>query len=315
MSQSHKQIPILISYHYLITVRDLRHTLDAVMKHTDVPIMIDSGAFTAHRTGKQINLGSYIEACKHYLSHKSTWGCVMLDVIGDKVKTRKNLMTMVKAGVKPMPVITVDAPVADAVEYATINSKMCVAGALGSFTNKDLWVRNRYKEIHEAVPTAQLHGLGYVRTPQLYSTDLASCDSSSHNAGERYGITTVFTRHNGLSTLKNYDKYADRCGLTKADMNDHYLMKQGAYSFCAFTTAHASALQSIFCKQHTGKIIFQALANCMAWGKFVTSVLYTNGDGSYDFWKARKKMKEMFQPRNPKQRAMRFVETIKEAMK
>lgn len=67
-------------------------------------VMIDSGAFTAHQSGKPINVRDYIAFLR---SLPFTPDCyVTLDVIGDPVGSQRNLDIMRDAGLTPMPVFT-----------------------------------------------------------------------------------------------------------------------------------------------------------------------------------------------------------------
>jgi hypothetical protein len=267
-------------------------------------ILIDSGAFSAHRLGEKIRLTTYIEACKEYLSYDDVWGCIQLDVIGNKERSRANLHRMVSAGVRPMPVLTVDAPLEWAKEYADINPRMCVAGALGAFEGCQEWIEERYHKVKEVAPQSELHGLGYVRWPQMFTVPLASVDSSSHSAGERYGILAKFNRQTGMKFLgrrvvhyangwKNMDAefkdYLDKCRVTRRDWFDEGLINSGPGSFAACSMTATSAQQSIYGKRHD-RAIFQAGSNWLCWARMMLVIKHGADDASFDFWRVRKEL-------------------------
>jgi hypothetical protein len=307
--------PLLISFHYLIRGGALAKMLYSFWDSGQVAVLIDSGAFSAHRLGTKIRLTTYIDACKEYLSHDETWGCIQLDVIGEKDMSRRNLDRMVAAGVKPMPVVTVDAPVSVAAEYAQINNRMCVAGGLGSCSTPASrangsgdWIKDRYMAVKEAAgPGSELHGLGYVWSPEMFTVPLTSVDSSSHSAGERFGVLSKFVRGQGITSLgklkkhreagwhkmdADYRDHLDRCGVTRRDWYDHTLMSVGPGSFAACQCTAASAQQSVFGKKHD-RLIFQACSNWLCWARMLLVMKYGRDDSSFDFMRVRKELYDL----------------------
>jgi len=291
--------PILYSFHYLAngngTLKDL---LDRQMRTEGCCVMIDSGAFSAHRLGIRIRLTRYIEACKYYLDSPQIWGCIQLDVVGNAAGTKRNLDAMVKAGVRPMPVLTVDAHIDSLAALQQINKRICVAGALGKFTGAETWIEQRYRSAHAAAPAAQLHGLGFIRWPNMYGLGLSSCDSSSHSAGERYGLMSRFNRNSGVLWFGNRH-WKDRtriprdwiawmrdCGCSKADLNDDSIMAAGAASFCSISCSVAHGLWSVY-SQRYGVRSFLASSNWIAAARIMIGLRYALPDGRFDFHKAR----------------------------
>lgn len=312
--------PLLFSFHYLAggradSVAGLCHRL----MHTEgACVLIDSGAFSAHRLGIRIRLTNYIDACKYYLASPQVWGCIQLDVIGNAEGTYRNLHAMVKAGVNPMPVLTVDAPYDRLREFQQINNRICVAGALGTFEGKEEWIQNRYRQAHAAAPTAQLHGLGYIRWPDMYSVGLTSCDSSTHSAGERFGLFGRFTRNDGIKYLSMSERRAKGispewlewmrdCGCTKADIEDEQIFQRGAASFVAFAQSTACALWSVYSRRH-GVNVFLASSNWIAAARILIGLRYALPDGRFDFPKARAEFRRC--QTKPKQRIDRLAETM-----
>jgi hypothetical protein len=93
------KLPLLISYAYL---REEPATLERVMNHPDVELLIDSGAFTAMNAGSEIDLSDYIEFLHRWKDR--IFGYMALDKLQDPVQTDRNLRIMLEAGLKPIPV-------------------------------------------------------------------------------------------------------------------------------------------------------------------------------------------------------------------
>lgn len=307
--------PILVSFHYLLKSGSLARMLRKFWDSGQVTVLIDSGAFSAHRLGTKIRLTTYVEACKEYLSHEETWGCIQLDVIGEKDGSRRNLDRMVAAGVKPMPVLTFDAPISDATGYAQINKRMCVAGGLGSVSTpaaradgSATWLKDRYIAAKKAAgEDSELHGLGFVWMPEMFQVPLTSVDSSSHSAGERFGILNRFVRGEGITSLgrlKNHRKagwskmradyrdFLDKCGISRREWMDDTLMNVAPTSFASCVCTAASAQQALYGKRH-GRLIFQAASNWRCWARMLLCIKYGNDDSSFNFMQIRQDFCDM----------------------
>ena len=144
--------PILFSFHYLQRGGAVASLCHRIMQQPGACLLIDSGAFSAHRLGERIRLTYYIEACRYYLESPQVWGCIQLDVVGNAEASRRNLMSMVDSGVRPMPVLTSDAPLERLQEYQQVNDRICIAGALGQFVGREDWITSRYQQAHAVAP-------------------------------------------------------------------------------------------------------------------------------------------------------------------
>lgn len=299
---------ILLSFEY-VRKGPLKDLTRAALGKDVCDIMIDSGAFSAHRLGHHIRITSYIEACKEFLSHPEVWGCVMLDKIGNVEQTRRNLDHMVAAGVRPMPVLTTDAPLDLLKEYTQINKRTCIAGGLGKFTGHDRWIKNRLLTATTAYPEAQFHALGYVRWPEMFQTKVRTVDSSSHSAGERYGCMAYFDRAKGVVNLRRQcqnanepwetmDKqlrwYIDACGVTKTQWRTNGLMNVGPLSFASFSMTAASVAQSMFAQRHN-LTVFMAASNWNAWVRCSACARHLLDNGAFDYWRARSDMARLME--------------------
>lgn len=98
-TKRHKENPgILIAYPYLHTFLKHQH----VYGYRDW--VLDSGAFSAHNSGIEINLQDYIDTCKRLRDTDTTLSEVYaLDVIGDWRETLRNTQEMWRQGVEAIP--------------------------------------------------------------------------------------------------------------------------------------------------------------------------------------------------------------------
>lgn len=89
---------LLVSYVYLAPFLKSRH------KYAYRDWVLDSGAFSAHNSGKVIKLQDYIDTCKELLASDPTLTEVFaLDVIGDWRASHKNTLEMWRQGVPAIP--------------------------------------------------------------------------------------------------------------------------------------------------------------------------------------------------------------------
>lgn len=312
--------PFLFSYHYLKKSgpNDLAALCSLFMKTKGASLMIDSGAFSAHRIGARIRLTNYIESCKYYQSSPNTWGCVQLDVIGNAEQTYRNLYAMVDKGVTPMPVLTVDAPYESLLEFQQINKRICIAGALGSFTGRTEYIETRYRQSKSLVPNAQLHGLGYIRYPSMYSVGLSSCDSSSHATGMMFGNYGRFSRSEGIDYIAQEEKtpgaislkwkqFIRDCGLTLAEINDRQLFTSGSCSFTAIAQSVCCGMQAVHSAKH-GLQVFSSAPNWCCAARMLIGLRFALPDGRFDYHKAREEYRKC--QVTPKYRMNRLAETL-----
>ena len=89
---------ILISFAYINN--DIAKLVADEVSAGRVNLMLDSGAFTAFKTGKKIELDNYIAFLKDFGQIAEKY--VTLDVIGHRDKTVENYERMVAAGLAPM---------------------------------------------------------------------------------------------------------------------------------------------------------------------------------------------------------------------
>lgn len=269
-------IPFLFSYHYIKASSGLGLLVQKLLEYRACDILIDSGAFSAHRLGKPIELEDYSTYCRSLEHFPRLWGCVQLDVVGNKEKTRENLARMLELGAKPMPVLTTDDGPESCEALYKVNPRFCVAGALGQWSGHMDWVCTRYLNCVAKVPAdAAIHGLGFVRWPQMFQVGLKTVDSSSWTAGTRYGCLWAFDPAKGLVSkipyrdakhtkpediTPEYKRFLTDSGVTLADFSDKKIMSSGATSFTSLMTAYGSVQQSSYARTR-GLALYLAAAS------------------------------------------------------
>lgn len=160
-------------------------------------VMLDCGAFTAFNAGRAISARGYFDFCKELSG--VVWNYVQLDVVWNAKATRENLNAMVREGLKPMPVLTVNADENDVLWMEKINRWICVAGGP---TQTFPWNAARFERLHRITDgRVKIHGLGFTPGVRILRTKVASVDSSSWSSAGRYGKIGVFTSDHGVRNI------------------------------------------------------------------------------------------------------------------
>lgn len=227
MEGSHR-VNLLVSEAYLCKSRDMR-VLAKALAHRGHAVLIDSGAFTnlgVERKGKEpiVRLDDYCNVCLSEYANWA-WGYIALDVVGDEAASRENLATMCRRGLRPIPVLTADAPLEQVPELVAIDKRLMVAGAV---FGRRQWVRNRMRRVFDASGgAARIHALGYCRLPDVFTAPIASCDSSSPFGGRQFGTFPLYSRTQGFtgytrSTIgdKLTMQYLARCNVPSNILHD-----------------------------------------------------------------------------------------------
>ena len=139
-------------------------------------IMLDSGAFSAHAAGKNVNLLdylNYIEANSAFLSHY-----ISLDVIGDDPLTRYFYEIMRFKGYDPIPVFHYNGD-PETLQYYLDNGKTLIAlGGTVPVADKTQVVQ-WCEKLSESHPELQFHLLGSTSSKLLECKSIVSCDAST----------------------------------------------------------------------------------------------------------------------------------------
>lgn len=156
-------------------------------------VFLDSGAFSAHTKGSQIDLAKY---CDYLLANRERLNCyAVLDVIGNLEGTMNNLREMRRRGLDPVPVyhtayepISVLEELLDGCSYVALGGMVATSLSRERMSKKldECWVA-----IEKHWPI-KVHGLGVTAQDLLERYPFYSCDSSSAIRGAGMGNVMRF---------------------------------------------------------------------------------------------------------------------------
>ena len=185
---------VLIAYPYM-SDRMMAHLQGA---KDSVRFVLDSGAFTAWKLGKQITVDEY---CRFIESLPvKPWRYFTLDVIGDPHGSMKNYETMLKRGFNPVPIFTrgEDPSVLD--DYYKTSDVVGLGGLVGTQGNKG-FVNGLMKHVGDR----KVHWLGFTSIDFIKFYKPYMCDSSSWESGARYAVLKLYMGSGKFKTLKKSD--------------------------------------------------------------------------------------------------------------
>lgn len=177
------------------------------MKVNKIQVMLDSGAFSVHKIGAQINLFDYIEFCQQHVD--SLYCCINLDVIPGRFgrqpgqhevdeaarKSWINYLEMRRAQLDPMVVYHIG-------ERRYWLEKMLGAGCgyigLGGLVGVDSERRKRFLDEvftflcgQGGYPATRIHGLGVTQPQLIHRYPFHSVDSSGWLSGSKTGVIPI----------------------------------------------------------------------------------------------------------------------------
>lgn len=150
-----------------------------------IRFLLDSGAFTAHKSGNPIKLDDYCRFLERLPF--APWKYFTLDVIGDPVATMKNYETMLARGFTPIPIFTIGACIDSFEEYFK-TSDIVGVGGINQARDPVGFSRAMLKKANGR----KVHLLGFTRFEFLKTYKPHMCDSSSWEQAARYGSTRLF---------------------------------------------------------------------------------------------------------------------------
>lgn len=162
-------------------------------------IMVDSGAFTAHTTGKTITLDGYAAFLER---GAGAWDhAVTLDVIGDPVASARNTRKLHERGYRVMPVFTRGDRIPEFDAMVRDTGFVCVGGLVGLQRSHPQNLRARVELLQRRAAElgGGIHALGVGSTPNLRAARPYSADSAAIVQVFRYGRVAYFNGRNVVS--------------------------------------------------------------------------------------------------------------------
>ena len=168
------------------------------MSQQPKPIWIlDSGAYSVKHSGAEISLEEYAGFVRKY-GDKFEGGCIVLDVIGDRVASYENWHKLKKLGAETIPVFHLilkdknqDDGYAYLDKYLDETDYVCISGFPGLTTQQVVYILDslwNHLAKRGADKTHKFHGLGLTRLPLMakypwFSVDSASASKQGLNGG------------------------------------------------------------------------------------------------------------------------------------
>jgi len=184
-------------------------------------LMVDSGAFSAFKSGKVISIKDYgnwaVKFKEQWKDKLKSLHFVNLDVIGDQDTSDRNLKILSKMGVDPLPVLTTNAKKKTVEKFLKEYPYFLLAGgAILPKNNLKIWydfvfsiVKDHFRKTG-VMP--KIHLLGATTEWVLKRYPAYSSDSSSWLAPVMFGVS----KHGGVSRkLPGYSKGDNEMSLMK----------------------------------------------------------------------------------------------------
>lgn len=255
-----KGLNLLVAYPYMTP--DLVATIKA--NAATVRFVLDSGAFTAWKAGKEIKLDDY---CRYIESLPfEPWRYFVLDVIGNPKATMDNYETMLKRGFKPVPIFTRGEDPSCLDDYYKTSDVVGIGGLVGTQGNKGF-----VKGIMGLVGQRKCHWLGFTNLNYVKHYRPYMCDSSTWEMGARYGQITVYMGGGQCVLLRqktivqDLKKPAIVTAIKALGFDPYSLMKKehwaGSYTIARRMGAKSWVRLSQDCGKNLGVNMFLAAAN------------------------------------------------------
>ena len=185
---------MLESYHYVYRERFVE-----AMREDNVKVFLDSGAFSAHTLGVQVDIRAYCDYIirnKDILRHED--GVVLasvLDGIGDPLKTWHNQQIMEQLGAQPLPCFHYGEDERYLEHYIKNYPYITLGGMVPIPTNQlVIWldrIWEKYLVDGSGKARLKVHGFGVTSIPLMERYPWWSCDSSSWVQAAAFGSIMI----------------------------------------------------------------------------------------------------------------------------
>ncbi len=181
MTSSEKKLNLLVAYPYANS-----RVFDELKKaEHKIRFLLDSGAFTAWKAGKEISLDDYCSFLEKI--PVKPWRYFSLDVIGNPEATMENYQKMLERGFTPLPIFTRGENCSAIEKYYETSDVVGIGGLVGTKGNK-AFVNGIMKKIGKR----KVHLLGFTNPDYIKHYRPYMCDSSSWSSSVRYASAAVY---------------------------------------------------------------------------------------------------------------------------
>lgn len=167
-----------------------------------IPLMIDSGAYTAWSKGLVVDMPNYINFCHEVLKDHPDAVIVNLDVIGDGQASYENWRIMRGFGLKPLPIYHVITEEKWLKKYLEETDHVGIGAIASMSSGKRKMALDRVFTKYlinpkTRMPTAKAHGMGITSFPLMRRYPWHSLDSTSWLYVAMYGHVCIPRRRGG----------------------------------------------------------------------------------------------------------------------
>jgi len=206
---------------------------ETAVKNNNVRLLLDSGAFSAWRSKKEVSLDAYCQYVED--TDVPIWRYFALDVVGDSDGTQRNLDAMNARDLKPIPVFTRSEDPAKLDDLYQRNDLVGIGGLVGTPKRKGF-----VKAIQGHIGDRRSHWLGFTQFNFLKHFKPYSVDSTTWTDPMRYGAvplymgdgeqTWVYRKHFVTKPSDKICRRLRRYGIEPGDLalEEHWTSKQGA---------------------------------------------------------------------------------------
>lgn len=260
------KLNLLVAYPYM-----RKREIDFIKREKDsVRLLIDSGAFTAWKSGKPIELDDYCTFIEKL--PVTPWRYFMLDVVGDPKATFENYNIMLKRGLKPIPVFTRGEDISMLEEYYKTSDVVGIGGLVATQGN-----RGFVKGIMQHVGKRKVHWLGFTSLPYIRAFKPYMVDSSGWEAAARFGQadlylsegrTTKLSRNTAATDVKSFRvrQALDQAGIIPTQLLDRKFW-HGGHSGARKLSALSVVALSDHCRKefNTQYFVSGGAGGCLAY--------------------------------------------------
>ena len=150
-------------------------------KENNFDILCDSGAFSLHNRGIDIDIFDYCD----YLKKHNLSKYIVLDKIGDHPETMLNQKIMEDYGMTPIPVFHMGSPLKDLYSIVDMGyDYICLGGTVGAHRNKRI---DFFNSVFDSFPDHKFHGLGLSDFNIIMMFPFYSVDSTTWLIAQKVG--------------------------------------------------------------------------------------------------------------------------------
>lgn len=191
----------VFNYYWTAISGDQMYPLQETIKNGKILMFLDSGAYSAHRKGVNINIHEYIDFIKQY---RFDW-YANLDVIGDAEGTLKNQKIMEKAGLLPIPTFHAKEDFKYLKRYVDGYDYIALGGVAQLAKKAEAWMEECFDIIcdKQGYPKTKVHGFAVTSNKLMFKFPWYSVDSTSWLMSSSNGVILIPQTKNGK---KLYEK-------------------------------------------------------------------------------------------------------------